>query len=544
MEPFPEIEDDDSGGAAMKFILLGRVVTMDSAFSVLANGAIYVDGNTITAVADGSAPAPNGFAGVKTIQSGGSIYPGFIELHNHLSYDSLQMWNVPKKFTNRGQWQTDLDYEVNVSAPMGVIANSKDPNLLAAVARYSETKCLLGGVTSSQGISLKGDNLDTYYRSAMRVVDDPGDSHFPRAATRIPDVDASDWAKFNQEVQNASCLLLHLSEGLDAEARDAFLALKNGNQWAISKALAGIHCAALQPQDFAVLKSKGGSVVWSPLSNLLLYGGTTDIKAARSAGLDISLGSDWSPSGSKNLLNELKVAKTANAVLALGLSDKDLVAMVTSIPAKIVKWEALVGSITTGKRADFIVIKAGRAADDYSRLIMAAETDVLLLMVDGQPIVGTAPLMSDLGQSGEAIKLGTETRIINYGGGDPRVPTLTFAEAQAAMADALSRLPTLLADEKKGIGVSGRTLVPSTGPRLRLALDEEHLGRYSQRPRLPFHGKPTGPDATLTAAKKPVTLKPLPIDPPSVADDPNYGAMIQTQTNIPIAIKVGLRAYY
>jgi 5-methylthioadenosine/S-adenosylhomocysteine deaminase len=69
--------------------------------------------------------------------------------------------------------------------------------------------------------------------------------------------------------------LLHLSEGLDVEARDAFLALKHGNQWAISKALAGIHCAALQPQDFAVLKAKDGSVVWSPLSNLLLYGGTT-----------------------------------------------------------------------------------------------------------------------------------------------------------------------------------------------------------------------------------------------------------------------------
>jgi 5-methylthioadenosine/S-adenosylhomocysteine deaminase len=89
------------------------------------------------------------------------------------------MWNVPKKFTNRGQWQCNSDYEVNVSAPMGVIANSKDPNLLAAVARYAETKCLLGGVTSSQGTSLKGDNLDTYYRFATRVVDDPATRIFP-----------------------------------------------------------------------------------------------------------------------------------------------------------------------------------------------------------------------------------------------------------------------------------------------------------------------------------------------------------------------------
>jgi cytosine/adenosine deaminase-related metal-dependent hydrolase len=122
-------------------------------------------------------------------------------------------------------------------------------------------------------------------------------------------------------------MLLHLSEGLDAAARDAFLALKHGDQWAITSALAGIHCAALQPQDFAVMRENGASVVWSPLSNLLLYGGTTDIRAARAAGLDVALGSDWSPSGSKNLLNELKVAKIANDVFNIGLADRDIVAM-------------------------------------------------------------------------------------------------------------------------------------------------------------------------------------------------------------------------
>jgi len=529
----------------MKFVLLGRVVTMDSGWTVHANGAIYVDGNTITAVADRSAPPPAGFAGVQPVETGGSIFPGFIELHNHLSYDSLRMWNVPKKFSNRGQWQNNSDYASNVSAPMGVIARSSDPRLLAAVARYAETKCLVGGVTTSEGISLKGDNLDTYYHSAMRVVDDPGDPQFHRAATRIPDVDASDWAKFNQEVVKASCLLLHLSEGLDAEARSAFLALKHGNQWAISSALAGIHCAALQAEDFAIMKQKGGSVVWSPLSNLLLYGGTTDIKAARSAGLAIALGSDWSPSGSKNLLNELKVAKTANDVLGLGLADKDIVAMVTSTAAQIVKWDALIGSIAAGKRADFTVFASPAAADPYLSVINARETDLMLLLIDGQAMLGTAALMAAMGRSGESLKLGTATRVINYGGGDPRVPTLTFAEAKAAMADALSRLPTLLNDEKAGKGLSGRSLAATAPPAPRLALDEEHLSGYALRPRLPFHGKPTGPDTEVDmAAKSPALLKSLPLDPPCVADDPKYGAILQAQLNIPAAIKAGLKSYY
>jgi hypothetical protein len=29
-----------------------------------------------------------------------------------------------------------------------------------------------------------------------------------------------------------------------------------------------------------------------------------------------------------------------------------------------------------------------------------------------------------------------------------------------------------------------------------------------------------------------------------VTDDPNYGAILQSQTNIPPAIKAGLKAYY
>jgi hypothetical protein len=86
---------------------------------------------------------------------------------------------------------------------MTTIASSRDARLLAAVARYAETKCLFGGVASSQGISLKGDNMLTSYRSAMRVVDDPGDRQFPRASTCIPDVSASDWAKFKKELDKA-----------------------------------------------------------------------------------------------------------------------------------------------------------------------------------------------------------------------------------------------------------------------------------------------------------------------------------------------------
>lgn len=46
----------------------------------------------------------------------------------------------------------------------------------------------------------------------------------------------------------------------------------------------GIHCAALAPGAFQILAGHGGPMVWSPLSNLLLYGQTADIAAAKQAG--------------------------------------------------------------------------------------------------------------------------------------------------------------------------------------------------------------------------------------------------------------------
>ena len=32
---------------------------------------------------------------------GDFLFPGLIELHNHLSYDALPLWDVPKRFSNR-----------------------------------------------------------------------------------------------------------------------------------------------------------------------------------------------------------------------------------------------------------------------------------------------------------------------------------------------------------------------------------------------------------------------------------------------------------
>lgn len=92
------------------------------------------------------------------------------------------------------------------------------------------------------------------------------------------------------------------------------------------------------------MAARGAQLVWSPLSNFLLYGSTADVATAKAAGLGISLGADWAPSGSKSVLGELKVADLVNERRLKGLfTDRELVEMVTRNPARALGWDRRAG---------------------------------------------------------------------------------------------------------------------------------------------------------------------------------------------------------
>lgn len=305
-----------------KLALTGRVVTMDDAFTVRSDAVVYVDRGAIVAIQDRGAPAPTGFEAVAAVATGGTIFPGLIELHNHLSYNALPLWTpVPKLFQHRGQWPDHPDYRRLISGPTTVVSRYRDAQgqaaLLAPLVRYVECKCLLGGVTTSQGVMLSSNaGIQRFYRGIVRNVEQTDDAELFEAQGRIADIDAKDARSFLARLNKEdSCFLLHLSEGVtpsgqaDSVARRHFLALQVApDSWALNDRFAGIHAAGLLPEDYDVLGRHGDSIIWSPLSNLLLYGATARVDEARRAGVRIGLGSDWSPSGSKNLLGELKVA--------------------------------------------------------------------------------------------------------------------------------------------------------------------------------------------------------------------------------------------
>jgi hypothetical protein len=242
----------------------------------------------------------------------------------------------------------------------------------------------------------------------------------------------------------------------------------------------------LEPGDFAAMSAApsirldhsgdglGAKLVWSPLSNLLLYGRTASVYEALAAGVLVSLGTDWSPSGSRNLLDELKVADIAlrdprvlgndrdqvpqlsvtgksgdaleEAEIAL---DRMLVEMVTVNPAQTLRWSPYVGSVERGKRADLLLITEStpRSSDlpdsPYRELIEAGEEDVRLVLVNGQPLAGDVGVM-------EALKPGDYEVITSPAGcfekaidvTDPSAPqgTQTFDSISTQLRDALAAM--------------------------------------------------------------------------------------------------------
>ena len=107
--------------AGPKLALSGQVVTMDDTFSVLRRGTVYIDQGGIVAVHDATQSPPVGFESTTRIDVGGTIFPGLIELHNHLAYNALRLWHVPRLFTNRGQWGGTAEYQRLVTGPMKVM---------------------------------------------------------------------------------------------------------------------------------------------------------------------------------------------------------------------------------------------------------------------------------------------------------------------------------------------------------------------------------------------------------------------------------------
>ena len=378
-----------SAAAAEAFALKGCVVTPEGPIE-----RAYITVGEGTAIQEISTRKPRS---VPVHDTGGAvILPGLIDLHGHPEFNVFAAWEPPRQFVNRYAWRGSDIYKELVRGPQNRLMDALPPQ---TQLRYAEIRALIGGVTAIQGTSERIERLEE--ESLVRNVDRwIFGRHRARAMIDLPDEGERDFPRLQRilgEIRDGTidAFYLHLAEGRrdnqrSVEEWDRLLRTK-----ALTEATVIIHGTALGRDQLGDLKDAGAKLVWSPQSNLRLYGETTLAADALDVGLKIGLGADWLPTGSQSLLDELEVARRELDRQGADPGARRLVEMVTSDAADIAGLGDRLGRLEEGRPADLVVFER-RAADPYENVLDAGPGWVQLVMIDGDLPYGRADWLETL----------------------------------------------------------------------------------------------------------------------------------------------------
>ena len=414
------------------------------------------------------------------------ITPGLIDLHNHLAYNFLPLWPAPRElpYTSRHQWPSAATYGRDVSNPaqaMGIVA-------AAAALRFAEVRAAAGGATAIQGSppltrAFPGWMVRNVEKEQIAAFGDE-----QRIFQAVIKADVPKLRTYATRLAGGSSFIYHLAEGTADTLVGEYDDLREAG--CVHPNLIGIHSTALGADQYEDWASAGpGAVVWSPFSNIWLYGDTTDVLAARRHGHLVCLGSDWGPSGTKNLLGELKVAALWNdEALAGALDDRELGMMATANAGDALArcWGVDVGRLRPGALAD-VLVTTRRDPDPHRNLLRSDERGVRLVIVGGRPVLGTPSILAAAGvpaadieplvvggvRKGVVMKLPEELL--------PPDPALR-AEATMSWADGVAAMAALSADPAGAVrqAVAERERRPRGAP-VPAGIRAGHAGGRRQR---------------------------------------------------------------
>jgi cytosine/adenosine deaminase-related metal-dependent hydrolase len=442
------------------------------------------DDGTIDAVTRGNAAGPSGFDTAPVVNAGPAvIYPGLVDLHSHLGYNTLPLWSDPGQTTpylHHDSWPGEPTYKPDVSWPAWTLAAQAPEALLA----YVQVRALAGGTTSIQGwpsTSRPASNrlVRCVDNDAMGSLADPVRVY---SLTLKPE----ELGSRRTAMQAGSVFIYHCAEGqpgsiVGREFKDL------DQQGCLQQRMVAIHTTALGSADYDRWRTRArqvsantpfGTVVWSPFSNLWLYGVTTDVPHARSAGLTVCLGTDWGPSGTHNLLGEAKVARLhSDATDGWDLTDSDIAQMMTCLPGDVLgrAWQKPAGRLVPGALGDVVVIDQ-RRADPWASLVAARERDVRLVVVGGQPRWGTSALMSAAGAvNTTSVRIGSVSRRLTLVRPDDTTKTWAWSDVLARLdavrASAAQDPPAGPGASRRAVAARGTSADPPGTPPIVIDLD-------------------------------------------------------------------------
>jgi cytosine/adenosine deaminase-related metal-dependent hydrolase len=384
-----------AGSASL--LLVGTVLIPGQ---ILRGGEVAVDATgKITCVAcDCSAQA----AGATKIDCPtGVISPGLINTHDHITYtQNSPSADTGERYEQRTDWRKGDRGHTELVVPGGATADE---------IRWGEVRFLLGGATSTVGSGGEPGllrNLDEASEEGGLALPYVDFDTFPLGSANIQPTSGCGMYTFEDtatSIATDKSFEPHIAEGIDDVANNEFLCTStsaNGGQLLTAPQSAFIHAVGLRAIDYGTLASTKTSMIWSPRSNIRLYGNTAEAVVADRLGVRIALGTDWSASGSMNMLRELRCADSLNSTyFGSYFGDEALWLMVTRNAAQVTASDSLIGEIAVGKYADISIFNAA-TNKDYRAIIDADPQDVVLVMRAGKALYGDTAVVTALTPTG------------------------------------------------------------------------------------------------------------------------------------------------
>jgi cytosine/adenosine deaminase-related metal-dependent hydrolase len=316
--------------------------------------------------------------------AGAVVLPGLINAHDHLELNHYGQLKGRDRYANAAEWIDDL--RPRLSADEAIRRGRAHP--LGERLFVGALKNLLAGVTMVA-------HHNPFYAELrrtvpIRVVRRYGWAHSfelerqPAGARGEPGGEIA--ARWRATPADAP-FMVHLAEGVDAAACGELARLEALGCLQPNTVL--VHGVAIDDVGWQRVARAGAGMVWCPASNVFLFGRTPNVRALldrNGGGPRIALGTDSRITGSRDLLEELRVARATAAVTA-----EELFAMVTRNAASLLH-QPRAGRIAVGLPVDLTMIAAGGSAP-LETLLAATRRDVRLVVVDGRPLVGDPDLL-------------------------------------------------------------------------------------------------------------------------------------------------------
>ncbi len=332
------------------------------------------------------------------------VSPGLINPHDHISFaNTSPRSHGTERYEHRHDWRKGLRGHTKIRTEGTASANA---------VRAAELRFVMSGATATAGVGgqpglLRNvDSAPQFLEGAgMKLADSDtfplGDSSPTASWPYFACVQFPATRRTASQVASQTAYLPHISEGIDAIARLEFFCQSDSESDAahdlLAKQTAIVHGVGLQAEDIAKYRDTQTALVWSPRSNVDLYGNTAPVVLYDNLGVQIALGTDWLASGSMNMARELRCAADLNdRHFGRHFTDQALWKMVTQNAAFAVGAKDTLGMLKPGYAGDVAVFSAG-AAKDYRAVIDANPDDVILVLRSGRPLYGDAALLAQEG---------------------------------------------------------------------------------------------------------------------------------------------------